>query len=108
MRLYTLQWKMDMCACCRVLSGLTDIVLARVYNHSTLEQLDKEASIPIINGLSELYHPIQILADLLTLNVHTYTHTHTHTYIYIYMYICHMPHRILNLFVLSYRSTMAL
>ncbi|KAF3843457.1 hypothetical protein F7725_002306 [Dissostichus mawsoni] len=35
----------------RVLSGLCDIVLARVYSHSTLEELDKEASIPIINGL---------------------------------------------------------
>ncbi|XP_076857539.1 ornithine transcarbamylase, mitochondrial [Brachyhypopomus gauderio] len=54
----------------RVLSGLTDIVLARVYGHSTLEQLDQEASIPIINGLSDLYHPIQILADLLTLQEH--------------------------------------
>ncbi|XP_026886872.2 ornithine carbamoyltransferase, mitochondrial [Electrophorus electricus] len=53
-----------------VLSGLTDMVLARVYSHSTLEQLDKEASIPIINGLSDLYHPIQILADLLTLQEH--------------------------------------
>ncbi|XP_010776998.1 ornithine carbamoyltransferase, mitochondrial [Notothenia coriiceps] len=54
----------------RVLSGLCDIVLARVYSHSTLEELDKEASIPIINGLSELYHPIQILADFLTLQEH--------------------------------------
>ncbi|XP_068428573.1 ornithine transcarbamylase, mitochondrial isoform X1 [Clinocottus analis] len=51
----------------RVLSGLCDIVLARVYSHSTLQQLDQEASIPIINGLSDLYHPIQILADFLTL-----------------------------------------
>uniref|UniRef100_A0A3Q3KY65 ornithine carbamoyltransferase n=1 Tax=Labrus bergylta TaxID=56723 RepID=A0A3Q3KY65_9LABR len=54
----------------RVLSGLCDIVLARVYGHSTLEELDKEASIPIINGLSDLYHPIQILADYLTLQEH--------------------------------------
>ncbi|XP_066542978.1 ornithine transcarbamylase, mitochondrial [Hoplias malabaricus] len=54
----------------RVFSGLVDIVLARVYSHSTLETLDKEASIPIINGLSELYHPVQILADLMTLNEH--------------------------------------
>ena len=53
----------------RVLSGLCDIVLARVYSHSTLEELQKEASIPIINGLSDLYHPIQILADFLTLQV---------------------------------------
>lgn len=54
---------------CRVLSGLCDIVLARVYSHATLEELQKEASIPIINGLSDLYHPIQILADFLTLQV---------------------------------------
>ncbi|KAM6934667.1 ornithine transcarbamylase, mitochondrial [Xenentodon cancila] len=54
----------------RVLSGLCDIVLARVYNHSTLEELDREASIPIINGLSDLFHPIQILADFLTLQEH--------------------------------------
>ena len=54
---------------CRVLSGLCDIVLARVYSHSTLEELEKEATIPIINGLSDLYHPIQILADFLTLQV---------------------------------------
>lgn len=40
-----------------------------MYSHSTLEELDKEASIPIINGLSDLYHPIQILADFLTLQV---------------------------------------
>ncbi|CAL8267139.1 unnamed protein product [Lota lota] len=54
----------------RVLSGLCDIVLARVYSHSTLEELEKEATIPIINGLSDLYHPIQILADFLTLQEH--------------------------------------
>ncbi|RVE58425.1 hypothetical protein OJAV_G00208920 [Oryzias javanicus] len=54
----------------RVLSGLCDLVLARVYSHSTLEELHREASIPIINGLSDLYHPIQILADFLTLQEH--------------------------------------
>lgn len=54
----------------RVLSGLCDIVLARVYSHSTLEELAKEASIPIINGLSDMYHPIQILADFLMLQEH--------------------------------------
>ncbi|XP_068185423.1 ornithine transcarbamylase, mitochondrial [Antennarius striatus] len=54
----------------RVLSGLCDIILARVYSHSTLDRLEKEASVPIINGLSDLYHPIQILADFLTLQEH--------------------------------------
>ncbi|KAM9041369.1 ornithine transcarbamylase, mitochondrial isoform 2-T2 [Megaptera novaeangliae] len=51
----------------RVLSSMTDAVLARVYKQSDLDILAKEASIPIINGLSDLYHPIQILADYLTL-----------------------------------------
>uniref|UniRef100_A0A8D0VNW4 Ornithine transcarbamylase, mitochondrial n=1 Tax=Sus scrofa TaxID=9823 RepID=A0A8D0VNW4_PIG len=53
----------------RVLSSMTDAVLARVYKQSDLDILAQEASIPIINGLSDLYHPIQILADYLTLQV---------------------------------------
>ncbi|KAG8508082.1 Ornithine carbamoyltransferase, mitochondrial, partial [Galemys pyrenaicus] len=54
----------------RVLSGMTDAVLARVYKQSDLDILAKEASIPIVNGLSDSYHPIQILADYLTLQEH--------------------------------------
>ncbi|XP_059824229.1 ornithine transcarbamylase, mitochondrial [Hypanus sabinus] len=54
----------------RVLSGMTDLILARVYKHSDLVQLAEDGSIPVINGLSELYHPIQILADYLTLQEH--------------------------------------
>lgn len=55
--------------CYSVLSSMTDAVLARVYKQSDLDILAKEASIPIVNGLSDLYHPIQILADYLTLQV---------------------------------------
>ncbi|XP_044526098.1 ornithine transcarbamylase, mitochondrial isoform X1 [Gracilinanus agilis] len=54
----------------RVLSSMTDAILARVYKHSDLDHLAKEASVPIVNGLSEMYHPIQILADYLTLQEH--------------------------------------
>ncbi|XP_053313409.1 ornithine transcarbamylase, mitochondrial [Spea bombifrons] len=54
----------------RVLSGMTDAVLARVYQQSDLEVLAKEATIPIVNGLSDSYHPIQILADYLTIQEH--------------------------------------
>ncbi|KAM4797402.1 ornithine transcarbamylase, mitochondrial [Rhinophrynus dorsalis] len=54
----------------RVLSGMTDAVLARVYHQSDLDLLAKEATIPIVNGLSDFYHPIQILADYLTLQEH--------------------------------------
>ncbi len=43
-----------------------DGIIARVYSHRTLEILSKEAKIPVINALSDLEHPCQILADLLT------------------------------------------
>lgn len=49
------------------LSCYVDAVMARVYNHSEVYELAKYASIPIINGLSELYHPTQVLADLQTI-----------------------------------------
>lgn len=51
----------------RVLSGFADIILARVYSHSILEEMSRAADVPIINALSDSYHPLQILADLLTL-----------------------------------------
>ncbi|XP_067401218.1 ornithine transcarbamylase, mitochondrial [Emydura macquarii macquarii] len=54
----------------RVLSSMTDAILARVYKQSDLDLLAKEASIPVVNGLSDSYHPIQILADYLTLQEH--------------------------------------
>ncbi|XP_071477216.1 ornithine transcarbamylase, mitochondrial-like [Diadema antillarum] len=54
----------------RVLSGLVDIALARVYRHDDLLTLCREASIPIVNGLSEIYHPLQTLADFQTLQEH--------------------------------------
>lgn len=53
----------------RVLSSMTNAILARVYNHNDLDLMAKEATIPIINGLSDLHHPLQILADYLTLQV---------------------------------------
>ncbi|MEM2739776.1 MAG: ornithine carbamoyltransferase [Candidatus Bathyarchaeia archaeon] len=51
----------------RVLSRYVDAIVARVYRHSDLEELANYASIPVINGLSDLWHPCQILADLLTI-----------------------------------------
>lgn len=51
----------------RVLSRYVDAIMARVYKHSDLEELARYASIPVINGLSDLWHPCQILADLLTI-----------------------------------------
>ncbi|XP_070799521.1 ornithine transcarbamylase, mitochondrial [Pituophis catenifer annectens] len=54
----------------RVLSTMTDAILARVYKHHDLITLAEEAIIPVINGLSDFDHPIQILADYLTLQEH--------------------------------------
>jgi ornithine carbamoyltransferase len=53
-----------------VLSRFVHAIMARVNQHADLERLAKSASVPVINGLSELHHPVQILADLLTLREH--------------------------------------
>ncbi len=50
-----------------VLSRYVHAVMARVKNHRDIERLASSSSVPVINGLSDLYHPVQILADLLTL-----------------------------------------
>jgi ornithine carbamoyltransferase len=49
------------------LSRYADILMARVYEHNTIEELAKNSSIPVINGLSNSFHPCQILADLMTI-----------------------------------------
>lgn len=46
-----------------------DGIFARVYKHSDLIELDAHSSVPVINGLSEVYHPLQALADFLTMMV---------------------------------------
>ena len=50
----------------RVLSRYVDGIMARTYAHATVEDLARFASIPVINGLSDLLHPCQALADFLT------------------------------------------
>jgi ornithine carbamoyltransferase len=50
-----------------VLSGYLSLLLARVFKHSLLEELKEPEVLPIVNGLSDLFHPLQALADLLTI-----------------------------------------
>ncbi|MDE1853122.1 MAG: ornithine carbamoyltransferase [Thaumarchaeota archaeon] len=54
----------------RVLSRYVHCVMARVNRHGDLERLAEASRVPVINGLSDLYHPVQVLADLLTLMEH--------------------------------------
>ena len=54
----------------KTLSRYVDVIMARVYDHDILDELSEHASIPVINGLSNLYHPCQILADFMTIKEH--------------------------------------
>ena len=54
----------------KTLSRYVNVIMARVYDHKSLETLAKNASIPVINGLSNSFHPCQILADLMTIKEH--------------------------------------
>ena len=54
----------------KTLSGYVDGIVARVYEHSFIEDLAKHATVPVINGLSDSYHPCQTLADFMTIKEH--------------------------------------
>ena len=51
----------------RVLSRYLDGIMIRTYDHSDVEELARYGSIPVINGLTDLLHPCQVMADLLTI-----------------------------------------
>jgi ornithine carbamoyltransferase len=51
----------------RVLSRYTDAIMIRTYSQDNVDEFARWASVPVINGLSDLYHPCQILADLFTI-----------------------------------------
>jgi ornithine carbamoyltransferase len=51
----------------RVLSRYLHGIVIRTYAHSTIEKLASNATIPVINGLTDLHHPCQALADMMTI-----------------------------------------
>ncbi|WP_227353266.1 ornithine carbamoyltransferase [Haladaptatus salinisoli] len=51
----------------RVLSRYVDFVMGRVFDHGNLVEMAEHATIPVVNGLSDVAHPCQSLADLLTI-----------------------------------------
>lgn len=54
----------------RVLSRYVDGIMIRTFSHAEVEELAKFATVPVINGLTDLLHPCQILADILTIRQH--------------------------------------
>ena len=54
----------------RVLSTYVDGIMARVFDHADVLQLAAHSSVPVINGLSDDYHPCQALADIFTIHEH--------------------------------------
>jgi ornithine carbamoyltransferase len=54
----------------RIMSGYHGVLAARVFDHATVERLAAAASIPVVNMLSDRSHPLQALADALTMQQH--------------------------------------
>ena len=50
----------------RVLSSMVDLVMIRTHDHHSVERFAEVASVPVINGLTDDYHPCQLLADMQT------------------------------------------
>ena len=51
----------------RVISRMCDLIMARVNRHETLIELAEFSRMPVINGLSDKFHPVQLMADLMTI-----------------------------------------
>ena len=54
----------------RVLSRFLDGILIRTYSHKMVEDLAKYSDVPVINGLTDDFHPTQVIADLITIKEH--------------------------------------
>lgn len=50
-----------------VISSMVDMIMIRTHMHERLEEFARYASVPVINGLSDMFHPMQLLADYLTM-----------------------------------------
>jgi ornithine carbamoyltransferase len=54
----------------RVLSEMVDVIVVRAYKHATAVEMAEHSACSIVNGLTDLAHPCQVLADLFTLREH--------------------------------------
>jgi len=57
----------DLLDTAKVVSRYASVIAARVFSHSTVEELAKHATVPVINALSDIDHPCQALADVMTI-----------------------------------------
>lgn len=51
----------------RVISRMVDMVMIRTFEHSKIEEFAKYSKVPVINGLTDSYHPVQLMTDYLTM-----------------------------------------
>jgi ornithine carbamoyltransferase len=51
----------------KVISSMCDMVMIRTFEHSMIEEFAANSSVPVINGLTDSYHPVQLLADYMTM-----------------------------------------
>ncbi|MCD5323443.1 MULTISPECIES: ornithine carbamoyltransferase [Pontibacillus] len=51
----------------KVLSRYVDAIMIRTFSHDMIEQFAESATVPVINGLTDLHHPTQVMADLMTI-----------------------------------------
>ena len=58
----------------KVLSRYVDGIMIRTFAHQDVEALARDATVPVINGLTDFLHPCQILADILTIRQHLGSH----------------------------------
>jgi ornithine carbamoyltransferase len=56
--------------CARNLSRWVDLIAVRTYSQETVEEMARYAAVPVINGLTDLFHPCQVLSDCFTLLEH--------------------------------------
>lgn len=67
----------------RVLGRMYDAIQYRGASQATVEQLAEFAGVPVYNGLTDAWHPTQMLADALTMSEHTHKHRHEIAYAYV-------------------------
>ena len=54
----------------KVISSMCDMVMIRTFEHSMIEEFAANSRVPVINGLTDSYHPVQLLADYMTMMEH--------------------------------------